>query len=333
MPMLESVIKSALKNHLLKNILRPSYRLMLKGMTAMERRMLRSDRDLPYPPIFIIGVPRSGTTLLYQLITRSLEVAYLSNLMAEHYDHPCTISYCLSRLDGCTPPDNYKSSYGETAGWRAPSQGWQFWARWFPGDQGYVGRGEISSTSRREMRNTIGLIEKIYGRPFVNKNLSLGVRLQPLNEAFPEALFIRIQRDRADNAQSLLKGRKEYTGDINNWISVKPSAYEMIKGKDPITQVCEQIYYLEDDINRDIRLIGEDRCLNLSYTELCQEPREVIEKIMEFYEQKARTGVLKKKHDPPAFFDISSGKKCRTDEYARLKESLANLYGSGKESF
>lgn len=313
-----------------KNILRPPYGLMLKGMTAIERRLIRYDRDLPYPPIFIIGIPRSGTTLLYQLMTDCFEVAYLSNLMARHYDHPCTVSYGLSHLNGCTPPRDFQSSYGETTGWRAPSQGWLFWARWFPGEQAYVGAGEISSNSIREMRNTIALIESIYHRPFVNKNLSLGVRLQPLNEAFPEALFIRIHRDRIDNAQSLLKGRKEYAGDINNWISVKPLEYSLIRSKDPITQVCEQIYYLEDNINKDISLIGEERCLSLSYAELCGKPREVVKKISEFYEKKTYKGALRKRHDPPEFFDISAGKKCHTEEYVRIKECIEKLYAAAE---
>src|SRR3972149_8906858 len=170
---------------LIKKILYPPIRILMKELVAIERRMIQSEHDLPYSPVFIIGIPRSGTTLLYQLITDCFDVAYLSNMTAKYYELPCILSYFLSYTRGCTPHRIYRSSYGEITGWRAPSQGWLFWARWFPSEQNYVGMGEIPDTSIREIRNSISIIEKIYNRPFVCKNLSLGARLLPLNEAFP----------------------------------------------------------------------------------------------------------------------------------------------------
>jgi len=37
------------------------------------------DTPLRYPPLFIIGPPRTGSTLLYQLVVQRFDVGYLAN--------------------------------------------------------------------------------------------------------------------------------------------------------------------------------------------------------------------------------------------------------------
>lgn len=312
---------------IMKNILKPPFKILHKNLEVIEKHLIMSNYEPTYSPIFIIGVPRSGTTLLYQLMTYCLKVCYISNLIEKYSNLPCTFSYFLSLLNGCNPPSSFDSRYGETDGWRSPSQGWNFWDRWFStGDQNYLALHEVPIPTIKKLRNTILLMENIYNRPFVNKALSLGVRILPLNEAFPEALFIRVHRNHLDIAQSILKGRKEYSGDKNNWISAKPSEYEKIKDKDYITQICGQIYYLEKDIKRDIRIIGINRCIDVNYDDLCNNPKSILEKITQFYNENTCNGVLRGKNAPPDSFHLSRGRKCDDNEYNRLKECLNSFY-------
>ena len=48
-------------------------------VSPLESWPRRHDRPLRYPPIFIVGPPRSGTTLVYQALIEYLDVGYLSN--------------------------------------------------------------------------------------------------------------------------------------------------------------------------------------------------------------------------------------------------------------
>lgn len=311
-----------------KRILRPPYSQVIKLLESIERRLISKDKGVPYSPIFIVGVPRSGTTLLYQLFVYCFDVCYLSNLLAKYNRFPCVLSYFISLYRGPRLGE-FRSTYGEVDGWLSPAQAWLFWARWFPSDQSYVGLGEIEEESVAEIRHTIGRLESIYKKPFVNKNLSLGVRLGPLNRALPEALYIRIHRDHLDVAQSILKGRQEYAGNINDWISVKPSKYGEIRGGDAISQVCEQIFYIEQDIDRDLDRIGRAKCLDVSYEKLCREPAQVLRDILAFYRKRTPLDIdsLRLVNDPPSSFPLSHGQKCDTDDYRKLKEGLERVFG------
>ena len=66
-----------------------------RGLHTWERMtLLDTEEKLEYPPIFIIGAPRSGSTLLYQVLTDYFEVGYISNLHAHFFGSPA----CLERL-------------------------------------------------------------------------------------------------------------------------------------------------------------------------------------------------------------------------------------------
>ena len=54
----------------------------------LERMLVRTHRDPSVPLLFIVGVPRSGTTLLYQLMCTHLDVGYVSNAMARWWMAP-----------------------------------------------------------------------------------------------------------------------------------------------------------------------------------------------------------------------------------------------------
>ena len=42
-------------------------------------------KALEKPPIFIIGPPRSGSTLLYQVLTSYFDLSYFKNLHSKYY--------------------------------------------------------------------------------------------------------------------------------------------------------------------------------------------------------------------------------------------------------
>ena len=313
-------------NETIRYILRKPYRRLIDFCESIEKKLIHKNYPLDYSPVFIIGVPRSGTTLLYQLLAYCYDFCYLSNAISHFSKFPCLASYFLSKVNGPRSSFNYKNKFGEIDGWRAPSQGWLFWSRWFPPDQSYVGLDCIPNSSIREIRATISLLQKIHDKPFLNKALSLGVRILPLNQAVPHSLFIRIHRNHLDVAQSILKTRKDYMGDQDRWISAKPSEFQKIQSQDYITQICSQIFYLEKDMDRDIKAIGEHRCLNITYESLCKNPRNLLNDIENFYNDSSRTNSLKKINEPPNSFFYSTGLKCSQEEYIQLSNCLQKLH-------
>ncbi len=130
-----------------------------------------ADAPLPEPPVFIVGPPRTGSTLLYQLVVGCFHVGYLSNRHCRLYGAPSLVE----RIRHPEPPSVLESRYG---------------------------RDKL-----RRLRASVRALGNAAGRPLVFKNLICALRLGPISETLPEAVFVRIRRNVLATAVSLLAGR------------------------------------------------------------------------------------------------------------------------------
>ena len=252
---------------------------------ALEVRRGRRwvDETLPYPPIFVVGAPRSGSTLLYQLLTDRFDVGYLANGHARRPGAPSLVERRRGLVRGRRAElGDYRSSYGGTTGELGASECGPFWYRFFPRRPHYVPADAFSTASGRELRAAIGAFVEACGRPVVYKNLYNTARMEAIAAALPEALFIAIHRDLLANARSLLDGRKHVTGGYDNWWSVEPPGIEHLQQLPAHEQVVEQVRALDALVARVEASIGPERVLHLAYEDLCADPQAQLERIAAF---------------------------------------------------
>ena len=300
------------------------------SLGALEQLFIAHDTQLTFAPIFIVAPPRSGSTLLYQLIARYFRVCYFSNTMTRFPGSPVCLARVLSLIGGCTPPDDYRSEYGVTEGGGSPTDGTKIWRRWFPDDPQYVGTGVLSGQKIREIRNTVAMLQKSFRAPFVSKTQRNNVRILALAEAFPEAKFIRLHRDNIYIVQSILRAIRNEGHNL--WFSARPSRYKEIASEDIVEHVCEQIHYLKEDVDRDSKAVGLDRFLDLDYEELCRDPIKVMASISSFYEKGPSLGVLRRRNDIPTSFRQSSKLHLSDDEVRQIERYLEHLGTKPRDS-
>jgi hypothetical protein len=281
-----------------------------------------------YPPLFIIGPPRTGTTLLYQLMVHGFELSYFSNLANMFHMSSCIVSAWGKRaLRGYR--SDFKSDFGFVKGFMAPHEGAKIWNRWFPTEQRegfhYAGEGYLGEKAKSEIRRVVGGMERIFKAPFINKNVKNSVRIRALVEIFPDALFLQLKRDPIQVAFSILAARKRNCKNVNDWWSVMPKEIHIIKHKGYVEQVCGQVFYIEKDIEEDINFVGGDKRLVLSYEEICLSPKNAFGLIRCFLN--ARGIPLKKKRQIPNSFPLSK-KDVDLDSFEKkeLKKVLGQLY-------
>lgn len=318
--------KSKSLNNLIRKIFILPLRPLRKTMNYIESILLKKNVQIPFAPIFIIGPPRSGTTLIYQIMTKALHLCYFNNLLKYFPCCPILTSLITQHFGANRGSKNYSSYYGETTGWSNPYQGYLIWLRWFPSDPSYIGSGFHNSVLKQEIRSTVAHMENIFNVPFVNKWPVNSVRILPFAEAFPNGVFIRVKRDPVMIAQSILHGRREYWNDEGRWISAKPSNYEEIIQKTNIEQVCDQVYYIEKDIERDSEIVGVEKFLDIEYNELCASPKNVINKIKDFYNQRSNGYLLSDRHNPPNKFDHQKNIKVSYEEYKLIEKYINQRY-------
>jgi hypothetical protein len=276
-----------------------------------------------FPPIFVIGLPRAGSTLVYQALVRGLHFAFFHNAAALFPAAPCAISGLLARLAPWSgPPAVFTSEYGVVPGWQAPSQARKIWGRWFPMDQSYVAADHLSAASLREMRATVAFLERLARAPFVSKAQGHAVRILPLCEAFPGSVFVRVRRSHAEVAESILAGRRDCFHDDAHWFSAKPSDHRTLNSLAPCAQIAAQIHGLERDMDRDLQAAASDRIFEITYDDFCAAPRVFLVRFADFY-RRCTGHSLRPRHPVPESFTVSRRTKVSAEESRQLMEELA----------
>ena len=305
-------------------------RLLGKLNSLLSRKVLGRHRDedpwlTKVRPVFIVGAPRSGSTILYQTITAELRVAYINNLSCTlHNSLP--FGFRLSRLLFMGRSHRcFSSRFGDTrqCGWNAPSECGEFWYRWLDREQHFVDWADMSSAMVREIRHEIGRATRIARLPLVFKNLNAGQRLRLISSVVPDARIIHIRRDPVDNVRSILKSRKRIGVKPGRWWSIRPPGFEAYL-RLPETELCAaQLKGLTAQIEADRHLFPESSWLELNYEEFVQAPRDTLKRIAGFL------GVCTREHGLSSSLGkrfVPSGQTNRREsrETAEIRRALGN---------
>ena len=84
-------------------------------------------------PIFIVGLPRSGTSLLYNLLAAHEDAAYVTNSINAFPDAICTIEWLRKKLNLNIRGQRFLQDSMETD-FGSPSEPVLFWGKWIGRD-------------------------------------------------------------------------------------------------------------------------------------------------------------------------------------------------------
>jgi hypothetical protein len=270
-----------------------------------------------WPVVFIVGPPRSGTTLLLQWLAQTGIFGYPTNLISRFYAAPY-IGAKIQRL--LTDPEfdfndefqdlrqsiGFNSTLGKTQGLLAPNEFWYFWRRFIPNEEPrYLEPEEVQQVDQKGFAASLAALESALGKPLVMKGLIVQYNLKVIAETLRRgALFIQTHRHPFYNIQSLLKARRSYYDTEKKWYSVKPEEYERLSDLSPAEQVAGQVYFTNQSISRQLGYVSDDQKLRLSYESFCRNPKIVYSEL----EEKLRgQGVsLSQEYNGPAEFESTN---------------------------
>jgi Sulfotransferase family len=289
-------------------------RALNRGLGTADSRPVGPTSSLQSPPLLILGAPRCGSTLLYQVIVACFDVSYLSNLHCRLYGSPALAERLVRRRRRTHV--EYTSLHGTTTGLLAPAECGEFWYRFFRRSPQHVPRGAENAAAMGRLRASISRFQRAAGRPLVFKNLICSLRVGPIAAALPEALFVVVHRDLVENGQSLLAARMQIAGSYADWWSAEPPGVERMRGLTPEQQVVEQVRGVYSAIDAERDQAGAGRFLDLSYEDLCRQPESMLQDIAEFARNRGLT--LKRVGDPPPSFATAGGVRIDPVLYSRL---------------
>lgn len=171
--------------------------------------MLRS--GLIEQPVFFIGMPRSGTTVLFESFARHPELGWLSNYSEMWPRLPIANTLCevldnrVFRLRG------HKKQYGQVRfGNRyfpQPVEAYAFWDYYTRRDfsMDYLLGEKAGSITSDRVRRAVGDVLKYQRKKRFATKLTGPGRIAYLASIFPDAVFIHVVRDGRSVIHSLLK--------------------------------------------------------------------------------------------------------------------------------
>ncbi len=237
-----------------------------------------------HAPVFIIGVPRSGSTILYQAITATMDIGYINNLICSLYNS-LPLGFKLSKyIYSNSTHTCFNSSFGHTTdyGYNAPSECGSFWYRWLPRDKHFIDWNDFDRNIVHKIRQEVYSASNIIKRPIVFKNLNAGQRLRLISRTFPNARIIHIKREAAYNIQSILKARRNNNIPEHSWWSIKPPYYTSYLNLSEIKMCTAQYKGILKQIDEDRKLFPENQWKDIEYENFIDDPQMTIESLMDF---------------------------------------------------
>lgn len=225
------------------------------------------------PPIFIIGSGRSGTTLLYNLLTDHDELAWVSNLSNRVPALPFLVR--ASRYNKLRSLHRAFDPAMETI-------------------EGYAHCGLGSSTLpwadecdidiemlRLRVTKYFEAHCRAWGRErLVTKNTSNSMRIALLELLFPGAQYVVIHRHPYSVISSLLK--VDFWPNLNLWWSGKSPHQLELEGTDPLAIAAEHWMRQVSAIHESVNQLPASRVHIIAYENLVQFPEQICENIFEF---------------------------------------------------
>ncbi len=245
---------------------------------------LKCEDDCPtHNVLFVVGAPRSGTTLLSQLLSATGSFAYITNMAARFWAAPAVGLMFQNLMEQHRPQRNellLESTHGVTHEPFAPHEFGYFWKQWLnlndPDPQTWYRLQDPSRFSK-----TLASMERAYDLPLMFKSICASFAIDELSRVLPNARFVWIRRSKLYNCQSLLKLRQDVWGDVKSWPSDSLYKCDDIELKSPAELVVYQVELIERIIADSFRRLPADRCLSLEYEDVCLDPKKAISQVLD----------------------------------------------------
>ncbi|MDD4974737.1 MAG: sulfotransferase [Bacteriovorax sp.] len=166
-------------------------------------------------PIFIVGLPRSGTSMLYNLLCAHEKAAYITNSINACPESICTIEWLRKKFNFNASGERFLADSINTD-FGSPSEPALLWGKWMGRDVDSLYWEEkrlacFSSEKIQEIYTDVRRILFTFGglknndKRFICKYPVMQTELRMVQDLFPDAHFIHIVRDSRPAANSLLK--------------------------------------------------------------------------------------------------------------------------------
>jgi hypothetical protein len=218
------------------------------------------------PVLFIVGPPRSGTTIVYQTLVQLLPSIYFSNL---HAIIPNFASKCLKHSFGKFK--STKNYYGYTFGLNGVNEGNALL-------RSIYGDGRDRSAIRERFVKFSAAMQDGSHQVIIVKNVYSYNKLQLLMEVNPEIKVVQVHRSLLYASQSVYKAYTER----GYFVPVPESLKNQLGTIDSHQFAVMLLMEIERQLHEQKQHVEKNRWFDLTYEEFCENPNKYAIAIKEY---------------------------------------------------
>jgi hypothetical protein len=148
------------------------------------------------------------------------------------------------------------------------------WARYTRGQDESLGKHDVTPAARRFLHKVVRNNLKIFNKPrFLSKCPGNSVRMEFLNEIFPDAIFLHIIRDGRAVAYSIMRSRQKHSG--RYWSTRPPGWRDLLQR--PMLEACAlQWKMIVEHVLNSVQSVPPDQYLETKYEDFILHPAETL---------------------------------------------------------
>jgi len=157
-----------------KNPEEENFLLRINKLLQQQEIQTYKEVEIKYPFLFVFGLPRSGTTLLSQLIAHSFDIGYINNIAARFWLAPVYGIKLSDTIIGSAKQSDFRSHYARTANVSDIHEFGYFWRYWLKKEK----IEEIIASKQMEsqidwvgLKRTLANVQSEFNKPMVFKNI------------------------------------------------------------------------------------------------------------------------------------------------------------------
>ncbi len=262
-------------------------------MLAKQDDSLTAEICPPDEPIVVIfSLPRGASTLFQQLAISSLNIGYVSNLVARFWRAPYVATLLSCDLADPEYVSNFKSNYGNVVGAQEPHEWGWFWRHWLglSGDETYC-RDDVDFNSRG-LAEKIGAVQSVWQAPFLIDSIYAIANYKRLSQILPRLVAVHVKRDTYYVCNSHINARLQRHGDVNQFYGHRPkNINEIIAIANPIEQIVAQVFAAQQEIESTLFELSSENVLTVEYNDLISQPQNMMKQLHAFLGKTGSTSI------------------------------------------
>lgn len=253
--------------------------------SLIERSKISVEKGEEIPIIFVIGIQRTGSTLVSQFIEKTFSFFPIGNFSTIFKRSGFYVHKWFSKFYK-KPNSSYKNFYGISKGIFSIGDSYELWDKWF-GKNHYLIPSEIGDKKLNHLKNYFSTLYKAYNKPILTKNNRNSLLIPVFKNAFKNSFFVIVKRDPVAVIKSTLRASKDFFRKENLLWGLYPNLEFDSAHYENLTEAATvQFLMLDKILNEQLKELENDLYIVIDYDDFCVNPLKFQNNLIEILKTK-----------------------------------------------